>query len=460
MQIFKTILCDYMGPINDSSCEFVKNGAVVLCATINGLDKQSSEDGHWTIFWTGSRKELDSIYQKIQSDFSDGRTFESFVREVDYSAYTLMPGFVDLHFHWVQEDVRQMPKDSLLDWLSNYTWPEEAKYADRDFALEKCRQFKVKLLSMGTLGGACYASLHAHTVEMGLENFCGDFILGNVLMTENGPEYLCHSEQEAMNDVKKLAGLYKDRYALTPRFAPTVSGKFMSEVAQVARQNDCFIQTHLSETPEECKFVLDLYKVQKGYEDVKNYTQVYERANILSSKTIMGHGIYLSDEELETLALTQTSIAHCPTSNAPLKEKGLGSGLFDFSKAESFGIRWALGSDIGGGPLLSMFDVMDSFVRQNQKVSKDATYTKALYRATAAGADILGLQKCLGRIAPGVNASFIAVKTPDNSASLSPEQFLAKLCQTDGDFSQREGLQNLVEMTFFCGNKVYSREQN
>src|SRR5690606_28078951 len=106
----------------------------------------------------------------------------------------------------------------------------------------------------------------------------------------------------------------------------------------------------------------------------------------------------------------KTSVIHCPTSNAPIKERGLGSGLFDFKKTEKAKVRWALGSDIGGGPILSMFDVIRSFVDQNAKKKiSGATYVKALYRSTLAGAEILGLGEKAGNLNLGKEANFIVV---------------------------------------------------
>ena len=102
----------------------------------------------------------------------------------------------------------------------------------------------------------------------------------------------------------------------------------------------------------------------------------------------MGHGIHLSSSELSMLKKTKTAIAHCPTSNAPISKKGLGSGLFDLKTISKNKIRWALGSDIGAGPYLSMVDVMNSFVSQHKKQGL-ANYTRAFYRATLAGEEII-----------------------------------------------------------------------
>src|SRR5690606_22243764 len=108
-----------------------------------------------------------------------------------------------------------------------------------------------------------------------------------------------------------------------------------------------------------------------------SYTEIYQRTGMLGPRSLMGHGIHLAPEELKLLKKSKTVLVHCPTSNAPIKQQGLGSGLFDFRGVEKARIRWALGSDIGGGPFLSMLDVIQSFVDQNRRVGiKEATYVK------------------------------------------------------------------------------------
>ena len=41
-------------------------------------------------------------------------------------------------------------------------------------------------------------------------------------------------------------------YAVSPRFALACSERMMKEAAALAEQHGCYIQTHLSETREEC----------------------------------------------------------------------------------------------------------------------------------------------------------------------------------------------------------------
>lgn len=430
------ILCDYINPISDKSTELVRSAAIVLKKARHG----------WVIFDKGPKAKILKKYGTTRVQ-----------KILDYSDYLLMPGFFDMHFHWVQDDVRLMPKDSLLTWLSKYTWPYESKFKSKRYTRQRAHRFSRELLSVGTLGGACYSSLHGHTVDEALEHFVGDFVVGNVLMTMNSPDYLKQTKKNALELVAQKAKQFKSRYAMTPRFAPTTHPEVMKAGAKLARKHKSFIQTHLSETPQEIDYVLSMYRELPGFEDVASYTEIYQRCEILGPQTIMGHAIHLSQKELALLKKTKTKVAHCPTSNAPVKEGGLGSGLFDFTKTQKAGIDWALASDIGGGPFLSMFDVMRSFVTQNKK-NAAATYQKALYRSTLAGAKMLGLEKTSGSLDKGKDANFIAVESPKFSQGENAELVLKRLITSCS--KNRASYSDLVEKTYFKGELVFSREDD
>lgn len=346
----------------------------------------------------------------------------------DFGHSVIMPGFFDMHFHWVQDDVREMPKDSLLEWLQKYTFPTEMKFANKKFSELKSKFFFKKLLKEGTIGGACYSSIHEHAIDAAMKRAEGHFVIGNVIMNMNSPEELTQTEEDSLDLTKRLIKKYGRKFCFTPRFAITTTPRVMKEGSKLADKAKCFKQTHLSETPQEIEFVLSLYKKIPGFEKVSSYTEIYQKTGMLGERSLMGHGIHLSPKELNVLHKTKTSVIHCPTSNAPLKEKGLGSGLFDFKKVEKAKVRWALGSDIGGGPFLSMFDVMRSFVDQNKKKGvKEATYVKALYRSTLAGATILGVNKTSGNLDLGKEANFIVVPMSSNSYPKSAEKLLESL---------------------------------
>lgn len=441
---YKIILCDLINPVSDNEAELIRNSAVVLKNNSEGDPGQDS----FAFFENGKAEYILNRYNSEKgTDILDRRD------------QLMLPAFFDIHFHWVQDDVRLMPKENLLLWLSEYVWPYEADFINSEYSRQEAVSFGKKLLAAGTLGGACYASIHGHTVDHALENFKGRFAAGNVLMTMNSPDYLTQTEEDAVRLVEEKSSEYRERYAATPRFALTTGPDVMKACSEIARKNNSFIQTHLSETEKEIEAVLSCYRKIDGFEDIKTYTEIYKRCGILSSATIMGHCIHLSDEEYELLSETGTSIAHCPTSNAPVKDSGLGSGLFDFRKAEKAGVKWALASDIGGGPFLSMFDVMRSFVIQNRERGiDDATYVKALYRSTAAGAEILGLNKICGSLDTGKAADFILIDSPAEKEKESAEEILKTAAESRAD--DRTQYLDLVQSTFFGGTELYLRKKN
>lgn len=366
----------------------------------------------------------------------------------------IIPGFFDMHFHWVQDDVRLMPKASLLEWLDKYTFPAEAKFKKPSYARRKAQHFFKRLLSVGTLGGACYSSIHDHALDEAMKAVVGDVLVGNVLMTQESPRALQQAAGAAVKAAKRGMTKYKQRYVLTPRFAIATDPATMKATATLADKKKIFKQTHLSETPGEIDFVLRQYRGLKGFEKVKSYTEIYYKTGMLGPRSLMGHGIHLSTKELELLKKTKTVLVHCPTSNAPIEERGLGSGLFDFRKVEKAGVRWALGSDIGGGPFLSMLDVMSSFVAQNRRAKRpEATYVKALYRATRAGAEILGVHKRTGGLERGKEANFVVLRAPSGEFTRAEELLEALVTST----KDREHYDHQVLATYWNNQAHFER---
>ncbi len=371
----------------------------------------------------------------------------------DFGHSVIMPGFFDMHFHWVQDDVREMPKDSLLEWLEKYTFPAEMKFKNKTYALKKAKDFFSKLTKHGTVGGACYSSIHEHAVDAAIKKAQGHFVIGNVIMNMNSPKDLTQTEVASLELTERLIKKHGKKHCFTPRFAITTTPKVMKKGSQMADKAGCFKQTHLSETPQEIEFVLSLYKKIPGFEKVSSYTEIYEKTGMLGKRSLMGHGIHLSPKELSTLNRTKTSIIHCPTSNAPIREKGLGSGLFNFKKVEKAEVRWALGSDIGGGPFLSMFDVMRSFVVQNTKAGiSGGTFVKALYRSTLAGAEIMGIHKASGNLNKGKEATFIVVPLPGHKMPLDSEDLLKRL--VGAHKNKREEYSELVSEVYLQGQRI------
>ena len=231
------VLGDIINPISDKKAMLYKNGALLL--------RIKKVEG----------KEI-LIIKAIGPAQKLTKLTKGDVEVRDFTGQVIIPPFFDMHFHWVQDAVRTMPKANLLKWLEKYTFPAEAKFADKNFAKKEAKKFFDRLVRCGTLGGACYSSIHAPALEYAMKYAHGDFVIGNVLMTINSPDYLTQTKSAALKLVKRFSEKYKTKYALTPRFAIATDPETMLESGKIAKKDKSFIQSHLSETNHEIDFVL------------------------------------------------------------------------------------------------------------------------------------------------------------------------------------------------------------
>lgn len=445
------MFADYNYPASSSSLEFYRG------SVLRSLSDSTCEYFEDALIVTQKNGEKAGLIVAIGEAREVAKEFKLDLSTLKKNADLLMPAFFDTHFHWVQDDVRQMPKVSLIEWLERYTFPEEAKYSDRKFSSVKAKRFWERILSVGTIGGLCYSSIHEVALEEAFKHAPDDFYVGNVLMTMNCPEEIRQSPHTACASVDNCAKRYKGRYVCSPRFAPTTCPEAMQASALAAARYDCFQQTHLGETKKEIEWVLEIYAKIKGFEGVMTYTEIYERVKMLGPKTIFGHCIYLDESEWKLLADSGSRIASCPSSNAPIEQLGIGSGLFDFEKAEVMGIPWALASDIGGGPFLSMFDVMRSFVEQNREAGRHtATFTKALHRSTFKGAELMDLSADRGMLKVGYYLDAIRVPMPPRlPAAANGEAVIEALI---GLIPCRESSDTFVNETIIRGKSCFIKE--
>ena len=87
----------------------------------------------------------------------------------------------------------------------------------------------------------------------------------------------------------------------------------MKGLGNLAKETGVRVQTHLSECKPEVAWVAELEPW------AVNYTDVYEKTGLLTDKTIIAHGIYLSDEELNVIKRSGAGISHCPNSNNSIR---------------------------------------------------------------------------------------------------------------------------------------------
>ena len=119
----------------------------------------------------------------------------------------------------------------------------------------------------------------------------------------------------------------------------------MESLGALAKDKELRVQTHLSECQPEVKWVQELEPW------AKDYTDVYHQTGLLTDKTILAHGIYLSDSELATIRDCGAGISHCPNSNNSIR-----SGNMDVIKYHGVkDLKLGLGTDCSGGYSPSLY---------------------------------------------------------------------------------------------------------
>lgn len=184
--------------------------------------------------------------------------------------------------------------------------------------------------------GSLYNETNLQLVDSAINQGQRAFV-GKVNMTQSSAfGYSETSEETVVNTRSFVEEVLKRKSELvrpivTPRFALSLDMQDMKNLAAIAEEYDLHIQSHISENVDEVKMV------EEKYGD--KYAEVYKTAGLLGEKTVLAHGIYLEDDELEVLADSGTSIAHCPESNAWLR-----SGMCDVRRLIRHKVKVGLGT--------------------------------------------------------------------------------------------------------------------
>ncbi len=336
---------------------------------------------------------------------------------VDLRPWVLMPGMVDLHAH-----LPQLPNAGLgagmdlLAWLERYIFPLERDFdvptAER-VAPAAWRAFAAAGTTTALVYGAVYeASLDAtfRAAEAhGIRAIVGKVMMDRVTYdaTIEPSTILDRTLAESARLIERWHGADDGRlrYAVTPRFAVSCTAELLRESAALAASTGAYWQTHVSEDQGE------IAEVARLFPDAIDYVDVYDRAGGLGERTVLAHAVHLSDRELSRLVETGTRVAHCPISNL-----FLASGVMPLGRYLDAGLTLGLGSDVAGGPDLSIFSVMRvGFYAQNARRVAGVETGRVLSPldwirlGTLGGAEALGLEDATGSLEAGKEADLIAI---------------------------------------------------
>ncbi|ALO36343.1 guanine deaminase [Colwellia sp. MT41] len=323
-----------------------------------------------------------------------------------YDNGLIMPGFIDTHVHYPQTEMIASYGAQLLEWLENYTFPEEKQFSDFEHGKRVAEFFLTQLLDAGTTTALVFGTVHKESVDAFFtiaQQKKLRMICGKVLMNQNCPEDLQDTTASGYTDSKALIEKWHNtdrlQYAITPRFAPTCSTEQLHKAGELLKEYPgVYLHTHLSENKNEIAWVSELFPDSDGYLDV------YDKSNLLGRRSIFAHGVHLHDHECQRLSETNSAIAFCPTSNL-----FLGSGCFNLKQAEEFDVNVGLGTDIGAGTSFSMLTTLNEAYKTQQLRGDKLSPFKSFYLATLGGAVALDLEGTIGNFTKGAEADFIVL---------------------------------------------------
>lgn len=334
----------------------------------------------------------------------------------DHGDRLILPGLVDLHVHASQYAYRGLGMDmELLDWLEENAFPEEARFAEQEYAAAAYRVFTDELTRSATTRACVFATVHRPATlllmelmeKAGLRGF-----VGKLNMDSNCPDYLRETTDGSLAETRRWleesAGFSAVRPVITPRFIPSCSEELMNGLGELQRQFGAAMQSHLSENLSEIEWVKQLRPWSRFY------GEAYSRPGLFGGEcpTVMAHCIWSGEEERALMKEQGVFLAHCPQSNM-----NVSSGIAPVRTWLNEGQKAGLGSDVAGGAHLSIFRAMTDAIQCSKlrwRLVDDSlaalTLPEALYLATKGGGEFFGK---VGSFEPGYEFDAIVM---DDSA--------------------------------------------
>ena len=344
----------------------------------------------------------------------------------DYTGKLVVPGMTDLHVHAPQFSFRGLGMDmELLEWLNTYTFPEESKYRDLDYAAKAYGNFVNHLLHSTTTRACVFATVHvpATLLLMRLLEDSGlHAYVGKVNMNRSSPAYLQEvSTNQSIRDTERwlhqsMGAFHHVKPILTPRFIPSCTDDLMYALRDVREKYNLPVQSHLSENFGEIAWVQELCPRSKFYGDA------YDQFGMFGGgyPCIMAHCVHSNEAEQELIKKNGVFIAHSPESNI-----NLSSGVAPVNKFLDNGLKVGLATDVAGGSHESILRAMMHAIQASKlrwrlldQSVPALSFERAFYLATMGGGAFFGN---VGTFQPGYEADAVVI----DDASLDHPQKLS-----------------------------------
>ena len=394
-----------------------KDKIAIVNAQIVTVDKNSSiiENGSLVVGADGTIRAI-----------APGQITHNATEVIDARGAIVMPGLINSHTHLGMTLFRGLGDDMSLE----------------DF-LARLMPAEVKVLN--------YAAVHAGTELAALESLLGGITTSldmyylpdaalevansSLMRIQTGPNFLETDGPEPLKFADRLS--WAKKWLAAPRDSAGSTGwvaphstylldeQQLCTLAELASEFEARIHVHAAETVGEMQLVANRH-------GGRTPIQVLADTKLLR-RSVLAHGVHLSDDDIALIASNSATVVHCPASNFKLA-----SGVARILDLQRAGVNIALGTDgPASGNDLDLWIAIRLAGYMQKTVAKDPSVLPAVdlvRMATINGAKALQLDHIIGSLEVGKRADLIVLDadSPSLTPSFEPHTTIAT-CVTRAD---------------------------
>jgi len=321
---------------------------------------------------------------------------------INCNGKVLMPGLINAHTHVPMTLLRGLADDLRLDvWLMGYMMPVEREFVSPEFVRLGTSLACAEQIRSGvtTFNDMYYfeEDVATTTADAGMRAVCGQTVM-------KFPAPDAASYEDSLAKAREFIRKWKDHPLIVPAVSPhapyTCTAEILRATAELAREFDVPLHTHLAETA----FEVDNMRNENGMPVIP----YVKKQGLLDAKLIAAHCVHVDVGEIRTLLHAGAGVSHNPSSNLKLA-----SGFAPVMKMLEAGLHVGIGTD---GPAsnndLDMFEEVRLAAFVAKAVTNDPTSLpapQALLMATRLGAQALHIGHLTGSVETGKRADLILV---------------------------------------------------
>jgi 5-methylthioadenosine/S-adenosylhomocysteine deaminase len=332
---------------------------------------------------------------------------------IDAGGMALVPGLVNGHTHAAMTLFRGHGGDlPLMRWLEEVIWPVEARL-DADDVYWGARLACVEMIRTGTVrfwDMYWHAGATARAVEdAGLRATIGAPLIH--VGAAAGERKLRDGAERSLDEIGSARDLITP--ALAPHAVYTVSEPSLRWIAELAAERDLPVHIHVSETEDEVSRCIEAHGARPA--------EYLDRLGLLGPRTLLAHGVWLDEGEIELIAARGATVVTNPVANLKLAV----GRAFPYLAAREAGVQVGLGTDgPGSNDSLDLFSDVKIFALLHKHQAGDpagVSAAEAWEIATGGRSTLLRG----GNLAQGEPADFLLLRA--DSPQLSLGDFTAGL---------------------------------